>query len=75
MEKKKQTRAGQWSVGPGYDMINGGNVLFEHCQTLSQKSVIGKFVPSSEVGLRANNEAQAMARGKGVGEVGRREGI
>ena len=25
-------------------MINGGNVLFEHCQILSRKSVARKFV-------------------------------
>ena len=33
---------------PGHDMNNGGNVLLEHCQILSRKSVTGKFVPISD---------------------------
>ena len=29
-------------------MINGDNVLFEHCQIWSRKGVAGKFIPSSD---------------------------
>ena len=36
-------------MGPGHDMNNGGNVLFEHCQILSERVSLGSSFQAATV--------------------------